>query len=166
MIFNENTKPNIAQKVAPHMTNKILYLALAITFFFSTQLAADDTAVVNDIVRKAKEECTAMDNGEFSTTEQTITLHDFTGDGRPEELVDAAQFSCSTAVSLWGGTGGTYLWVVVDGEAHEFLAHQWKVVDVEGQNVLLLAVHSSECSDDIGPCFRAHVWDDGFRTTR
>ena len=39
-------------------------------------------------------------------------------------------------------------------------------VDVEGQNVLLLAVHSSECGDDIGPCFRAHVWGGGFRTTR
>ncbi len=148
------------------MTNRILYLALAIPFLFSTQLVADDTAVVNDIVQKAKNECAAMDNGEFHTTEQTLTLHDFTGDGRPEELVDASQFSCSTALSLWGGTGGTYLWVVVDGEAYEFLAHQWKVVDVEGQNVLLLAVHSSQCSDDIGPCFRAHVWGDGFRTTR
>lgn len=148
------------------MTNKILSLALAIPFLFSTQLAADDTAVVNDIFRKAENECAAMDNGEFNTTEQTITLHDFTGDGRPEELVDASQFSCSTALSLWGGSGGTYLWVVVDGEAYEFLAHQWKVVDVEGRNVLLLAVHSSECSDDIGPCFRAYVWGDGFRTTR
>lgn len=148
------------------MTNKILCLALAIPFLFPTQLAADDTAVVNDIVRKAKKECAAMDNGEFNATEQTITLHDFTGDGRPEELVDASQFSCSTALSLWGGTGGTYLWVVVDGETYEFLAHQWKVVDMYGKNVLLLAVHSSECSDDIGPCYRAQVWDDGFRTIR
>jgi len=146
--------------------NKFLCLTLLIPFLFPAQLAADDTAVVNDIVRKAKEECASMDNGEFNTTEQTIMLHDFTGEGRPEELVDASQFSCSTALSLWGGSGGTYLWVVVDGEAHEFLAHQWKVVDMYGQNVLLLAVHSSECSDDIGPCYRAHVWDDGFRTTR
>ena len=148
------------------MNNKILFLALAIPFLFSTQLEADDIAVVDGLVRKAKEDCAAMDQGQFDTTEQTITLHDFTGDSRPEEVVDASQFSCSTAASLWGGTGGTYLWVVVNGETYEFLAHQWKVVDMHGQNVLLLAVHSSECSDDIGPCYRAHVWDDGFRTTR
>jgi hypothetical protein len=67
---------------------------------------------------------------------------------------------------LWGGTGGTYLWVIVDNQAHEFLAHSWQIVDADGQKVLLLAVHSSECSYSIGPCYRAFVWQDGFRTTR
>ena len=47
---------------------------------------------------------------------------------------------------------------------YEFLAHRWRVVNVDGQKVLLLAVHSSECSDDIGPCYRAFVWQDVFRT--
>jgi hypothetical protein len=93
-------------------------------------------------------------------------LHDFTGDGRPEEVVDAAQFSCSTAASMWGGSGGTYLWVIVGSQTYEFLAHKWRVVDIDGQKVLLLAVHSSQCSDAIGPCYRAFVWEDGFRTTR
>jgi hypothetical protein len=67
---------------------------------------------------------------------------------------------------LWGGSGGTYLWVVVDGKTREFLAHKWRVVDVDGQKVLLLAVHASECSDTIGPFYRALVWGNGFRTTR
>ena len=39
----------------------------------------------------------------------------------------------------------------VDGKSYEFLAHKWRVVDVDGQNVLLFAVHASECSDMIGP---------------
>jgi len=68
---------------------------------------------------------------------------------------------------MWGGSGGTLLWVLVDGEKNEFLAHKWRVVDVDGQKVLLLAVHFSECSDTLGPCYRALVWsDDGFRTIR
>ena len=124
-------------------------------------------AMATEIVQKAKNECANFEGGKFNTTKETITLHDLTGDGRPEEIVDASQFSCSTSVSMWGGSGGTLLWVLVDGKKHEFLAHRWLVVDVDGQNVLLLAVHSSACSDTIGPCYRAMVWgDDGFRATR
>ncbi|AJR05072.1 hypothetical protein C9J03_15225 [Photobacterium gaetbulicola] len=131
-------------------------------FAFGADQPEDASAVVQD----AKEECARFENGEFHATEQAISLHDFTGDGQPEEIVDASQFSCSTSASMWGGSGGTFLWVVVDGKSYEFLANKWKIVDFDGQSVLLLAVHSSECSDDIGPCYRALVWRDGFRTTR
>ena len=126
---------------------------------------ADEAATL--IVQKAMSECANFNNGTFNSTEKTITLHDLTGDGRPEEIVDAAQMSCSSAASLWGGSGGTLLWVVVDGEAYEFLAHGWQVVRMHGHALLLLAVHSSQCSSDIGPCYRALVWhENGFRTTR
>ena len=127
-----------------------------------TEVSADETKIIQD----AKNECTNFSNGKFHMTERAITLYDFTGDGRSEKIVDSSQFSCSTAASLWGGSGGTYLWIIVDGKAYEFLAHKWRVVDMDDQKVLLLAVHSSECSDKIGPCYRAHVWSDGFRTTR
>ena len=124
-------------------------------------------AMATEIVQKAKSECANFESGIFNTTEETITLHDFTGDGRPEEIVDASQFSCSTSASMWGGSGGTLLWVLVDGQKYEFLAHKWRVVDVDGLNVLLLAVHSSACSDTLGPCYQALVWgDNGFRATR
>ena len=144
----------------------ILYITIFFLYFSSTVFGAESLSVAAKIVQKAKSECAALENGEFNATGQAITLHDLTGDGRPEEIVDASQFSCSTALTLWGGTGGTYLWVIVDKKAYEFLAHRWLVVDVDEQKVLLLAVHSSECSDTIGPCYRALVWGDGFRTTR
>ena len=131
-------------------------------------LAASDEPLplATQIVQQAKQDCNGFDNGNFHSTEKTITLYDITGDGRPEEFVDTSQFSCSTAASLWGGSGGTYLWVIVEGKAYEFLAHKWRVVDIDEQQVLLLAVHSSQCSDKIGPCYRAYTWQDGFRTTR
>ena len=144
----------------------ILYITIFFLYFSSTVFGAESLSVAAKIVQKAKSECAALENGEFNATGQAITLLDLTGDGRSEEIVDASQFSCSTALTLWGGTGGTYLWVIVDKKAYEFLAHRWLVVDVDEQKVLLLAVHSSECSDTIGPCYRALVWDDGFRTTR
>jgi len=143
-----------------------LYITIFVLCFSLTAFGAELVSTPPEIVQKAKRECAEIDGGKFNATEQAITLHDLTGDGRPEEILDASQFSCSTAAALWGGTGGTYLWVIVDGKVYEFLAHKWRVVDVDGQQVLLFAVHSSECSDTIGPCYRALVWDDGFRTTR
>ncbi len=129
-------------------------------------LAGEPLPLATQIVQQAKQECNSLDNGSFHSTEKTITLHDITGDGRPEEFIDASQFFCSTALTLWGGTGGTFLWVIVDGEPFEFLAHKWRVIDFDEQQVLLLAVHSSQCSDDIGPCYRALVWQEGFRSIR
>ena len=128
----------------------------------ATEVSADE----RKIIQNAKNECTNFSNGKFDMTERTITLYDLTGDGKPEKVIDSSQFSCSTAVSLWGGSGGSYVWVIVNGKTYEFLAHKWQVVDMDDQKVLLLAVHSSECSDKIGPCYRALVWNDGFRTTR
>lgn len=148
------------------MIRKLLHFTVFIFSVSTTQLWAATPPSAADIVRKAKEECAALDNGQFHATEQAVSRLDLTGDGQPEEFIDASQFSCSTAASMWGGSGGTFLWVIVAGEAYEFLAHRWTVVDMAGQNVLLLAVHSSQCGDDIGPCYRAHVWDEGFRTTR
>ena len=134
--------------------------------FTSFAIGGEQKTVATELVEKARNECTSIDDGKFHSTEKTIILHDFTGDGRPEEVVDASQFSCSTSASLWGGSGGTYLWILVGKEKFEFLANKWRVVDVDGQKVLLLAVHSSECSDTVGPCYRALVWSNGFRTTR
>ena len=144
----------------------ILFASVVLLSFSSSLLGDELLPIATEIVQKAKSECASFEGGKFNATEQTITLHDLTGDGRPEEIVDASQFSCSTSASMWGGSGGTFLWVIVDGKAYEFLAHKWRVVDVDRDKILLLAVHSSECSDTIGPCYRALVWGDGFRTIR
>ena len=144
----------------------ILSASIVLLCFFSTVMAGEHLTLATEIVQRAKSECADFEGGTFESTEQTITLHDLTGDGRPEEIIDASQFACSSSASMWGGSGGTFLWVLVDGKAYEFLAHKWQVVDIDGQKVLLLAVHSSECSDTVGPCYRALVWSDGFRTTR
>jgi hypothetical protein len=145
------------------------YAVTIILFFIVLPCVAwpeESFTTAEDLIEQARHDCHQFDNGLFQATERSIRYYDLTGDGFPEALVDASQFSCSTALSLFGGTGGTFLWVIVAGKPYTFLAHQWWVVDLDGQNVLLLAVHSSQCSDDIGPCYRAFVWQDGFRSTR
>jgi hypothetical protein len=144
----------------------ILSASIVFLCFSSTVIGGEHLTIATEIVQKAKSECASFEDGKFNATEEVITLYDFTGDGRPEEIVDASHFSCSTSASMWSGSGGTFLWVLVDGKAYEFLAHKWRVVDVDKQKILLLAVHSSECGDTTGPCYRALVWSDGFRTIR
>lgn len=144
----------------------VLVTGLLITFIPYFVSADSLPSSAEEIVQRAKQECDSFDKGRFHATVKAVSQYDFTGDGSAEALVDASQFSCSTAATLWGGSGGTFLWIVAPDKTYEFLAHKWKVVDVDGQNVLLLAVHSSQCSDDVGPCFRAFVWQDGFRTTQ
>ena len=144
----------------------ILHGVMVLFLLVPVFAAAGYSPAVAEILRKAEAQCAGFEEGKFHMEDSAVSSFDFTGDGQPEEVVDAAQFACSTAASMWGGSGGTMLWVVVGGNPYEFLAHRWRVVDVEGQSVLLLAVHSSECGDTIGPCYRALVWSDGFRTTR
>ena len=145
---------------------RILLAVLFSIIFIPYPLLARELSSSAAVIERAQQECSSLDNGEFHSSDKAIALFDFTGDGSPEELIDAAQFSCSTAATMWGGSGGTFLWVVAPDKTYEFLAHKWRVVDVDGQSVLLLAVHSSQCSDEVGPCYRAFVWQNGFRTTR
>lgn len=144
----------------------VLYAIITLLLFYSSATGNEQLTSAADIVEKARSECAGFESGEFNVAEGANTFHDLTGDGQPEEVVDASKFACSTSASMWNGSGGTYLWAIVDNKVYEFLAHKWRVVDVDGQKVLLLAVHFSECNDQVGPCYRALVWSEGFRTTK
>lgn len=141
----------------------LLYVSLLI--ISSSTIANEQGVTGSQLIHQAKRECNSFENGQFNATKYAIYLQDVTGDGKPEEIIDASQFSCSSAISMWSGSGGTYLWVIVEGKAYEFLASKWRLIDMDGQKILLLAVSSSECGDTIGPCYRALVWSRGFRTT-
>lgn len=143
-----------------------VFSSVVLLFFSLPAIGGEPLAGAAELLETAKVECARSEGGQFHATDRAVTSHDITGDGRPEPIVDASQFSCSTSASMWGGSGGTFLWVLVEGKAYEFIAHKWRIFDVDGQQILLLAVHSSECSDTVGPCYRALVWSDGFRTTR
>ena len=130
-------------------------------------MAADNATAVKAVIAAARKDCEGFEKGRFSMSNKAITRHELTGDKSPETVIDAGEFSCSSAASLYGGTGGSSLWVVVNGKAHSFLARRWGVVSIDGQNVLMLAVHPSECGYVAGSCYRAHVYYEGrFYTTK
>ena len=116
--------------------------------------AAPPTAQVAQLLARAQQDC-AGEQGRFQATPRAVTRRPLSPKGPVAQVVDASQFSCSTAASLYGGSGGTYLWVVVADQVHELLAHQWQWVTLKGRPVLLLAVHHSQCGPPAAACYRA-----------
>jgi hypothetical protein len=139
----------------------ILLAALA-----ATALRADPVDVV---LAAAAAECAAFENGSFTALPDAVARLDLTGDGVLDDaVVDATYFQCSTAASLYGGSGGTYLTLIAGGQASTHLAQAWQVIDWVGAKVVLL-FHSGTACGGFGaqPCVEALVWGgEGFLTVR
>ena len=125
-------------------------------------------ATADDVLAQAAADCADFDNGVFSAAPDAVQAVDLTGDGQPETVVDTGKFQCSSAASLYGGSGGTGLTVIVGGEAVEFLAEVWTVTEFAGRNVLLIWHKGVDCGGiGVDPCVEALVWGDGrFMTVR
>ena len=137
----------------------MLRVRVILTALLGFVCAAYASETAEKIVAGAKASC-AEQKGEFKVAKNAVTKLDLTGDNKPDEIVDFAKFTCSTAASLYGGAGGTELTVIVDGNPTQFLAHKWKVVDFDKTKVLLIAVHHSVCGDEeVAPCFTAYTWN-------
>jgi hypothetical protein len=124
------------------------------------------SSLVDTVIQQARHECQSLDNGKMDIGEQAVTHIDVTGDGSPDQIVDSSKFSCSSAASLFCGTGGCGVTVVANGTQSRFLAKAWKVVQWDNQPILLLVVHGSECGgNNLRRCYRATVWtESGFST--
>ncbi|MGP1394642.1 MAG: hypothetical protein ACTS3R_03945 [Inquilinaceae bacterium] len=123
---------------------------------------AEASEAAGKIVEEARADCAAFDSGVLSTTDRTVLSVDLTGDGRPDDLVDTSEFSCSSAASLYCGTGGCSLFAVVDETVTNFLVKDWKIVTWADEPILLLAVHGAECGGtNLRRCFKAVVWSEG-----
>ena len=117
---------------------------------------------VQDVLEHGREHCRSISNGEFYAAEGAVTQIDITGDGVSNQIVDASQFACSTAVTPYCGTGGCPLTIIVNDRPFEFQAQRWKVVHWDEQPVLLLQVHSAACeSNNWQPCIKAMTWSEG-----
>ena len=131
----------------------------AMMFAISGSQAGEPNA--QSIINDARKECASFENGVLKTSESTIQLVDLTGNGRQEEIVDTSQFQCSTAASLFCGTGGCSLIALVEGKSFDFLAQSWRIVHWNNHPILLLAVHGANCGGtNLTGCFNALIWSE------
>ena len=69
----------------------IIFYVTIILLLFSSSVTGDDSPTTSaDLIERARSECAGFNSGMFDVTEKAITRHDITGDGRPEEVVDAS----------------------------------------------------------------------------
>ncbi|GGL53768.1 OmpA family protein [Wenxinia marina] len=130
--------------------------------------------VAAEILQEAAGYCAAeTDGGALDIRDPGgVTFTDLDGDGgtgadgSPDDVViDFNNIYCDRAGSLWHGTGGAPIHLILDGETSEsWTAHSWEVerMGPDYPAVVLLARHGSAC-DGAGaaPCVQAIVAEGG-----
>ncbi len=117
---------------------------------------------VEEILEAGRANCALLENGELSLLDGAITDIDLDGDGTPDKVVEEAKFSCSSAASLYCGTGGCMIHFVVGDQVHSRLGKGWKAVEWAGDTIILLALHGSECGGtNLRRCYEAITWSEG-----
>eukprot|EP00457_Paulinella_chromatophora_P013178 gb/GEZN01013454.1/.p1 GENE.gb/GEZN01013454.1/~~gb/GEZN01013454.1/.p1 ORF type:complete len:158 (+),score=18.48 gb/GEZN01013454.1/:21-494(+) len=127
-------------------------------FFFSTCLAEAPSTTAQRIISEAEKFCTSFENGTFVAVDAVQTV-DLTGNGG-DEVVDESKFECSSFLSLYCGTGGCGLTILVGSLRKEFkfLAKGWTIeTGSDGKPELETWVHWSECNYKT-PCVQRHKW--------
>jgi hypothetical protein len=115
----------------------------------------------DDVIAEAAGFCSDFENGTITVGPDVVQSVELTGDDAPETIIDYKGISCSTMASAWGGTGGTTLSVLIDGQRFDHLAYGWTVVDFDGP-VLLLSQHGVNCGGTGSDrCIQALVWTAG-----
>ena len=119
--------------------------------------SASETA--NRVFEAARKSCT-LEKGQFTAPEISTTYVDLNADGKPDEIMDESKFTCSTSSSLYCGTGGCMLHLIVDGKDYKHLAKEWTVAELGAAKILIIGIHWSECNYK-NPCLKAITWRDG-----
>lgn len=139
----------------------------SLTAAFVWLLPAAAFADADAILADAAKACAEQDNGVFAS-EGAVRQIDMTGDGTEDILVDEALFTCTTAASLYAGSGGSMIHVFVNGAQSSFLVQGYETVRWGDNLIVLLALGGTDCNTiNANPCFEALTWvEDRFVTVR
>ncbi len=115
------------------------------------------------LIERAASECKSFENGEFDQGDAVseITLRSQFGDV-VAELVDESEYACSSAASLYCGTGGCMLNLVVDGSVRAWQATGWQLIEWGPDTILLIGRDGGWCGGaGAEVCYEALVWSNG-----
>lgn len=135
------------------------FIALTALLLLPAAPAAADP--VDDILAAAAADCSSLDNGVFEAPDSVIQI-DLDGDGEPDRIVDTSNFKCSSALSLYCGSGGCVIHAVIGEASWEFQAEGWRMIDWDGRPILLIARDGGWCGGaGAQVCYEAVVWSHG-----
>lgn len=111
-------------------------------------------------VAAAADACAGFENGTFALDYGAVSRVDLDGDIARDWVVDEAGFLCSSAASLYCGTGGCMSHFLVGDTVASLLNQGWDMATLGPFRVLLADVHGSQCGGvNPTPCVVASVWD-------
>ncbi len=115
----------------------------------------------------AEQACAEFNNGQFHIDWGAVERIDLDGDLQRDWVLNESGFACSSAASLFCGTGGCMSHFLVNEAVHSLLNQGWTVVGLGRQSVVVADIHGSNC-DGINPtpCVTASVWDRDTKTWR
>ena len=118
-------------------------------------------------IEAAEEACSGFENGTFALAWGAVERVDLDGDLVPDWVLNEAAFSCSSAASLYCGTGGCMSHFFVGDTLRSVLNQGWNVMSIGRHRVVVTDVHGAHCGGiNPTPCVTASVWDREAKTWR
>ena len=144
-------------------TRMVVLAAISAAFNTASAHAQDLSGLPTPFLEKveaAQQACSDFENGQFVLELGAVHRVDLDGDIQRDWVLDEAGFACSTAVSLYCGTGGCMSHFLIEDHMFSLLNQGWDMANIGPFRVLLADVHGSQC-DGINPtpCVMASVWD-------
>lgn len=144
--------------------NWAVFLAAVGAAFVGVSANAQDwsglPAELLEKLASAQQACSDLDNGQFAVEFGAVHRVDLDGDIQQDWVLDEAGFACSTAASLYCGTGGCMSHFLVEDRVFSLLNLGWDMANTGPFRVLLADVHGSQCGGlNPTPCIVASVWD-------
>ncbi|KUJ78503.1 hypothetical protein [Ruegeria profundi] len=140
------------------------FLCTILTAFNTGPAIAQDwsalPAQLAEKVEAAQRACSEFENGQFALEFGAVRRVDLDGDLQRDWGLDESGFSCSTAASLYCGTGGCMSHFLIEDRAFSLLNQGWEMANIGPFRVLLADVHGSQCEGiNPTPCIVASAWD-------
>ena len=138
-------------------------LAVSCSVWVTPAFSADVSDLppqLQEKVEAATKACAAFDNGTFLLEWGAVERVDLDGDLYRDWVLNENGFACSTAASLYCGTGGCMSHFLVGDDLRSLLNQGWDVSELGPNRVLLADVHGSQCGGiNPTPCVTASTWD-------
>ncbi len=142
---------------------RLLLPAVSAVFCAASASAQDLSDLPSQLLEKveaAQQACSDFENGQFALEFGAVHRVDLDGDYYLDWVLDEVGFACSSAVSLYCGTGGCMSHFLVGDRMSSLLNRAWEMTNIGRDRVLLADVHGSQCGGiNPTPCIVASAWD-------
>lgn len=120
---------------------------------------------VAEILAAATADCAGFEDGVLTVGDAVVPT-DLDGAEPLDALIDMGRVTCSSAASLYCGSGGCSLHAVIGEESWEFQAEGWRMIEWDGRPILLIARDGGWCGGAGAQlCFEAVSWSHGMMMT-